>query len=94
MSYACIPVGPKHPVDVPLFVFKGVKRLQDGGLRDEILALRGETRLADSGGQVNCAGVSPARRLHGVHEVVLDLIQLKLDLVPAIGTILLFSDSI
>lgn len=90
-SYACIPVGPKYPVDVPLFILEGVKRLQDGGLRDEILALRGETRLADCGGQVNSARVSPTRRLYGVHEVVLDLVQLKLDLVSASGRIILFN---
>ena len=78
-------------MDVALLVLEGVKRLQDGRLRDEVLALRGEARLTDSGGEVDGAGVAPARRLDGVHEVVLDLVQLKLDLVPAIGTILLFT---
>ena len=80
-----LPVCPEHPVDVALLVLEGVKRLQDGRLRDEVLALRGEARLADGGGEVDGAGVAPARRLHGVHEVVLDLVQLELNLVPEMG---------
>ena len=86
---ACIlPVGPEHPVDVPLLVLKGVQRLQDGRLRDEVLALSGEARLADGGGQIDGAGIAPARRLHGVHEMVLDLVQLELNLVPELGKFL------
>ena len=71
-------------MDVALFVFKGVKRLQDGGLGDEVLALCGEARLADGGCQINGTRIASARRLDGIHEVVFDLVQLELDLVPGL----------
>ena len=32
-------VGPEDPVDVAPVSFEGVQALQDGGLRDEVLAL-------------------------------------------------------
>ena len=69
-------------MDVPLLVLEGVERLEDGGLGDEVLPLRGEAGLAHGGGQVDGARVAAARRLHSVHQVVLDLVQLELDLVP------------
>ena len=71
-------------MDVALFVFKGVKRLQDGGLGDEVLSLCGEARLADGGCQINGTRIASARRLDGIHEVVFDLVQLELDLVPGL----------
>ena len=34
-------------MDVPLLVLEGVQRLEDGGLGDEVLPLRGEAGLAE-----------------------------------------------
>ena len=33
-------VGPEYPVDVAAVILEGVQALQDGGLCDEVLALR------------------------------------------------------
>ena len=72
-------------MDVALLVLEGMEGLEDRCLSDEVLSLRCEAGLAHGGGQVDSARVAAARRLHRVHQVVLDLVQLELDLVPGYG---------